>query len=161
MIKPISKSELPMCLEVFHKGYEDVAVKFGLTEENCPDRGRASLTLEKLTEEFDSGTMVFGYFSKEKIVGFLGIKFDENNVCKLNDIIVLPEFRKCGCGQKLLDFCKEKAKATGAVKIRLGMIDDNKPLRNWYEKNGFKNVGYKKYEGSPVTTGYMEYQTGE
>lgn len=74
MIKKINKSQLPACLEVFHSGYETVAIEFGLTEENCPDRGRASLPFNKLVAEFEKGTMMFGYFTDNKIVGFLGMK---------------------------------------------------------------------------------------
>ena len=161
IIKPIEKIDLPVCLEIFHKGYETVAVEFGLTEENCPDRGRASLPFEKLTDDFESGSMMFGYFldnDNNKIVGFLGIKIRENGVCKLDDIIVLPEYRQNGYGQKLLDFCKQTAKENGMDKIMLGMIDDNKNLRKWYEKNGFINVGYKNYENAPFTVGTMEYK---
>jgi len=61
MIKTISKSELPACLKIFHRGYETVAVEFGLTEENSPDRGRASLPIEKLISEFENGVAMFGY----------------------------------------------------------------------------------------------------
>jgi hypothetical protein len=46
MIKPIGKDDLFNCLKIFHQGYETVAIEFGLTEENCPDRWRASLSYE-------------------------------------------------------------------------------------------------------------------
>ena len=157
LIKQINKSELPACLEVFHRGYETVAIEFGLTEENCPDRGRASLPFDKLAADFENGTIMFGYFTDNKIVGFLGMKMHEGGILKLDDIIVLPEYRQRGYGKVLLDFCKEKAKQFGAVKILLGMIDDNKRLRKWYEENGFINIGYKNYDGAPYTVGRMEY----
>ena len=158
MIKAIERSDLPACLEVFHAGYETVALEFGLTEENCPDRGRASLPLEKLVAEFEKGTLMFGYFSDDKIVGFLGMKMQENGVCKLDDIIVLPNFRGFGYGKELLAHCKKKAKELGAAKVQLGMIDDNKRLRKWYEENGFVNIGYIQYEGAPFIVGRMECQ---
>ena len=157
MIKTIERNDLSACLEIFHKGYETVAVEFGLTEKNCPDRGRASLPFEKLIAEYENGTMMFGYFLNEKIIGYLGMKIYENDICGLDDIIVLPEYRHCGYGKNLLDFCKEKAKKLGMAKIRLGMIDDNMRLRKWYEENGFTNVGFKKYDGAPFTVGKMEF----
>ena len=159
MIRSITKPELPACLRVFHLGYETVAAEFGLTEENCPDRGRASLPLEKLTAAFDAGTDMYGYFAGDEIVGYLGMRIESGffkKICKLDDIVVLPEYRGNGYGKTLLDFCKAKAREAGADKIKLGMINDNKQLRQWYEDNGFVNAGYKKYEGAPFTVGHME-----
>lgn len=156
MIKPIAKYDLIYCLEIFHQGYETVAIEFGLTEGNCPDRGRASLPYEELLEEFENGTLMFGYYCEEKLLGFLGMKMRDDGVCKLDDIIVLPEYRRHGYGKELLDFCKQSAKRLGAGKVALGMIDDNKRLRKWYEDNGFVNVGYKKYDGAPFIVGKME-----
>ena len=156
MIRQINKTDLYDCLNIFHHGYETVAVEFGLTEENCPDRGRASLPYHKLLIEFENGTLMFGYYLNEKIVGFLGMKMNNVDTCKLDDIIILPEYRQNGYGKELLAFCKQKAKELGAKKVMLGMIDDNKRLRKWYEDNGFINIGYKKYEGTHFTVGKME-----
>ena len=97
MIKPIKEEELFESLEIFHRGYETVAAEFGLTEENCPDRGRASLPYHKLLSEFESGTLMYGYFDGDKLTGFLGRKILEDS-CKLEDIIILPEYRKLGYG---------------------------------------------------------------
>ena len=156
MIKAISKDELYNCLNIFHKGYETVANEFGLTNENCPDRGRASLPYEKLLQSFECGTLMFVYYCDDVPVGFLGMNIIENGDCGLDDIIVLPEYRHKGYGLELLNFCKRKAKELGAHKIKLGMIDDNKRLRKWYEDNGFVNIGYKNYDGAPFTVGKME-----
>lgn len=156
MIRRIRKNDLPACIDIFHKGYETVAVEFGLTEENCPDRGRASLPFEKIENDFENGVMMFGFLVENKVVGFLGIKTLDNGDCGLNDIIILPEYRGNGYGQALLDFCKVKAKELGAKKVRLGMIDDNTKLKEWYEANGFVNIRLHRFDGSPVTTGWME-----
>lgn len=100
--------------------------------------------------------MMFAYIKDEIIVGFLGIKI-ENDICKLNDIIVLPEYRGVGIGEELLKFCKNKAKDLKATKITLGMIDDNSRLKKWYEERGFTNIGYRQFDGTPFLVGYMEY----
>lgn len=156
MIKKIRENDLPACLKVFQEGYETVAIEFGLTEENSPDRGRASLSMDKLVAAFESGTMMFGYFIADKIVGFLGMKQVNPEICALEDIIVFPEYRENGYGTELLNFCKRKAKELGVSKVRLGMIDDNKRLKAWYEANGFITVSYENYVGAPYTVGRME-----
>ena len=156
MIKQIDKYDLPTCLEVIHKGYETVAIQFGLTEENCPDRGRASLPQDKLESEFENGTLMFGYFLENKIIGYLSMKVIDKEVCKLNDIVVLPQYRKKGYGQELIEFCKVKAHELGAKIINLGMIDDNDQLKYWYISNGFFTIGYKKFDKAPFTVEYMQ-----
>lgn len=155
MIKEIVNSDLTACLEIFHRGYETVAIQFGLTEENCPDRGRARLPFDKLVADFKAGTLMYGYFIEDEIIGFIGMKFD-NDTCKLNDIIILPEYRGKGYGKELLDFCIDKAIDLNVDKVVLGMIDDNLKLKNWYLNNGFINVGFKKFEKAQFTVGYME-----
>ena len=152
MIREVVKDDLKDCLAVFHRGYETVAVEFGLTEDNCPDRGRASLPFVKLVNEYEQGTMMFCYVLQNEIVGFLGIAHN-GEVCNLNDIIVLPEYRGRGIGEELLVFCKKKAAELGAVEICLGMIDDNVRLRKWYEAHGFVTTGYKQYEKAPFLVG--------
>ena len=156
MIRVIVKEDLPSCLEIFHLGYETVAIEFGLTEENCPDIGRASLPFHKLISEYENGTMMFAYLANGGMVGFLGMKMLDSETCGLDDIIVLPAYRRKGYGTELLAFCIQKAREIGAKKIRLGMIDNNKKLRKWYEDHGFVNVGYKQYNGTPFTVGKME-----
>ena len=92
MIKAIVRRDLNVCLEIFHVGYETVATEFGLTDENCPDRGRANLPFEKLVAEFDKGTLMFGYYVENRIVGFLAVKMYGNDVLGIDDIIVLPDY---------------------------------------------------------------------
>ena len=158
MIKPISRDDLLICIEILHRGYETVAIEFALTEENSPDRGRASLPLEKLVAEFNAGAFMFGYYYNDCMVGYLGMKKLENGDIGLDDIVVLPEYRKNGYGTELLNFCKQTAKDLGAKKVRLGMIDDNKRLRKWYEENGFATIRYIQYDNAPYTVGKMECQ---
>ena len=154
MIREVARTDLRDCLAVFHKGYGTVAEEFGLTEDNCPDRGRASLPFEKLLAGFEQGTLMFCYTLQNRIVAFLGIRLD-GAACKLDDIVVLPAYRGKGIGEELLAFCKRKAMELGASEIYLGMIDDNVRLKTWYEAHGFVNTGYKKYEKAPFTVGYM------
>ena len=155
MIRPITRADLPACLAVFHEGYETVAIEFGLTEENCPDRGRASLPFTKLEAMFEESTLMFGYFVEDTLVGYLGMT-SWGEVCGIDDLIVLPAHRHKGYGKAMLDFGKEKAVSLGANKIRLGMIDDDKRLLKWYEDNGFVTVEYKQYDGAPFLVGKME-----
>ena len=81
------------------------------------------------------------YASGEKIIPYLA---------------VLPEYRHRNIGQNLLEDCFEKAKSMGRSKLKIGIVEENKILRKWYQNFGFEHVGTKKYDFFPFTCGYME-----
>lgn len=158
MIKRIiDEAALRDCLTIFHEGYETVANEFGLTEENCPDRGRASLSYEKLLDEFlKESKQILGLYRDGNIVGLIGINRIDSNSYKIDDLIILPKYRGSGYGTQLLNFCKSLCIENGAKRIELGMIYENSRLGKWYESHGFRLIGKKVFEGSPVTIGIME-----
>jgi len=155
MIKPITESDLNDCLYVLKMGFEAGAIKFGQTEENCPNRGRTRLPLSELKKEYHEGSQMYGYFYNDKLVGFLSLSFSDERM-GINDIVVLPEHQNKGFGTSLMNFAKDEAKKRKCNKIRLGMIDDNIHLKNWYEKHGFKTVELIKYETVAYMVGKME-----
>ncbi len=155
-ILEVTESALPECLYVIHTGYEPVAVLFGLTNENCPHRGRADLPLEVLEEEFASGIKMYGYRKENTMVGFLSLNIEKTKL-KINDVVVLPEFWNRGVGTALLEYAKDMAAEQDIPRVSLGMIDDNRKLKKWYERNGFVTVSYKQYPGAPFLAGYMEW----
>ena len=40
--------------------------------------------------------------------------------------------------------------------MELGIVEENKKLRMWYESLGFIHTGTKKFDFFPFTCGYME-----
>ena len=44
----------------------------------------------------------------------------------------------------------------GCKKMSIGIVEENKVLRKWYENNGFIHIGTKKFDFFPFTCGYME-----
>ena len=156
MIKPITKSNLIDCLNILKISYEEGAVKFGQTEENCPYRGRTRLPLNELEKEFLEGCMMYGYYSNDELAGFLSLTFLKDDAMGINDIAILPKYQSKGFGSALMQFAKEEAKRHNCKKIRLGMIDDNLKLKTWYEKHGFTTVKLVKYDKVTYTVGKME-----
>lgn len=72
-------------------------------------------------------------------------------------VVVLPKFWNQGVGTALPEYAKANAVEQNIHKVSLGMIDDNKKLKKWYEKNGFINVGYQQRPNAPFLVGYMEW----
>ena len=157
MIKPITKSDLSNCLDILKTGYEDGAIRFGQTEENCPYRGRTRLPLSELEKQFLEGCQMYGYYYDDKLVGFLSLEFFHDDSMGINDLAILPEYQNNGFGSELIQFSKETAYQHKCVKIRLGMIDDNAKLKKWYEKHGFSTVRLVKYDMVTYMVGKMEF----
>ena len=155
MIKPIRREQLPVCLEILKRSYEKTATTFGMTEENCPYRGRTRLPLGVMEKEFDDGYFMYGYVHDDQMVGFLSMQKKENE-WDIQDIAVLPEYQDRGYGNELLLFAKEVAAKSNCRKISLGMVHDNIPLRKWYQNRGFEVVKLINFEKVSYTVGIME-----
>ncbi|MBR4887565.1 MAG: GNAT family N-acetyltransferase [Clostridia bacterium] len=155
MIVPIKIEFLPSCLEIMKLSYENTAIKFGMTEENCPYRGRTCLPYHVLEDEYNAGCMMYGYKQNEAIIGFLSLR-KEQQIMRVNDIAILPAYQNKGFGSTLIQFAIEQAKAQNCDRIILGMVYDNVPLRKWYEKMGFRTIKLKKYEKVNYQVATME-----
>lgn len=46
----------------------------------------------------------------------------------------------------------------GANKIKIGIVEENTILKEWYEKIGFVHTGTKKFEHLPFNVGFMEIE---
>lgn len=78
---------------------------------------------------------------------------------ELNNLAVLPEYRHLGIGKELVDYAITYAKnILGANKIKIGIVEENTILKEWYEKIGFVHTGTKKFEHLPFTVGFMEIE---
>ncbi|MBS7527388.1 GNAT family N-acetyltransferase [Fusibacter paucivorans] len=108
MIKRIEAHDLPECLDVIHKSFMTVAEASGLTKENAPTNG-AYIPLKRLEDEFQKGTMMYGLYNQQRIVGFIQLKDKGNHIFELGKLAVLPDYRHNGYGKMLLDYAKKNS----------------------------------------------------
>ena len=158
MIKNITRKDIPACVDVIQNSFLSVAEQFGLTSENAPRFTAFSITAKKLTEQMEKeGRLMRSCFSDDgEIVGYYSLLFSDNRECELNNLCVLSEYRHCRIGSRLLRDAFKNAEETGCVRMKIGIIKENRVLKEWYEKNGFVHVGTKKFDFFPFTCGYME-----
>ncbi len=84
-----------------------------------------------------------------RTVGFAGVYCLD--VCELMNIAVLPEYRRNGIAQKLLERCVLCAANNGCDRILLEVRSSNNSAKALYEKNGFAKIGIrKKYYSAPT-----------
>lgn len=78
-----------------------------------------------------------------EIVGFAGV-IDTLDQLEITNIVVKKKFRNNGIGNALLIELIKLAKINNKDKIILEVNNENKPAIKLYEKNGFRNIGFRK-----------------
>jgi GNAT superfamily N-acetyltransferase len=156
-----NEEEFVECARVIRAAYLTVAAEFNITEQNAPTYA-AFNTVEKLKNEINKPVRLFGLFDGGKQVGCVALErsHDEKNVFFLERLAVLPEERHKGYGAALLDFAFKQAKMANGVKVKIGIIDENRVLKEWYIGYGFSPVGTKVYPHLPFTVCFMEKGVG-
>lgn len=156
MIREINKSDIPECVNVIRQSFLTVAQEFNFTVENAPRFTAFAANEERLLCQYEQHRPMYGYFENEKIVGYFSLEIKDNGECELNNLCVLPEYRHKKIGSKLLSCAFEQAIKRNCTKMTIGIVEENKALRQWYEDNGFGHTGTQKFEIFPFTCGYME-----
>ena len=156
-IRAVGDPDVEECVKVIRESFGTVAREFGITEENAP-RFTACATDAKRIGWHMHGEHrpMFGYFLEGKMVGYYSLRLPENGACELNNLSVLPAFRHRRIGEELLLDAFVRARGLGAEKMTLGLVEENRVLREWYESFGFRHTGQEKYDFFPFVCGYME-----
>lgn len=154
-IAKVTSSDLPECLEVIHQSFSTVAEQFGLTQENCP-KHTSFIPLVFLEAHMNWGWHMYALYAGKKIIGYMSLSKEGDDVFELHNLAILPEYRHKGFGKLLLDHAKEVVKFLGGSIIKIGIIEENTVLKNWYIANGFVHTGTKKFDHLPFTSGYLE-----
>ena len=156
-IREMRIEEIPECVNVIRSAFKTVADDLGFTPENAP-RFTAFATDEKrLCYQFTEEHRPMYVFEKDgRIIGYYSLAILNDDEIELNNLSVLPDQRHNGAGKKLIEDCFARAEEKGARKVKIGIVEENRILRRWYEELGFVHTGSVKYDFCPFTCGYME-----
>ncbi len=157
MIQQIIKENIPECARVIRESFLTVAEEFGFTLENAPRFTAFAVTEDRLYWQLESEHRpMYAYFEDGKIVGYYSLSIVGDDVCELNNLCVLPEYRHHKIGERLLLDSFAQVKNLGCTKMQLSIVEENKRMRKWYEAHGFIHTGTEKLDFFPFTCGYME-----
>lgn len=169
MVREMEKKDIEKCVKVIRESFYTVAEEFGFTQENAPRFTAFATTAERLASQFQekrlmcvyeetlSSAFINGQDKEDAvIIGYYSLQIQENGECELNNLCVLPQYRHQKVGEALFYHAILQAAAAGCIKMNIGIVEENKRLRAWYEKLGAKHVGTKKFDFFPFTCGYME-----
>lgn len=158
MIKQVENEEqLNICLDVVRKSFATVAKEFGLTKSNCPSH-TAFITMDKLEKQYDDGRPMFLFYQDDVPVGYFSLAKSSEEEWELNNLAVLPEYRRLGIGKTMVDYAITTVKNYGGNKISIGIIEENSVLKNWYLNLGFKHIPIRKFDHLPFTVGFMKLE---
>ena len=157
MIKEVSEKNISECVNVIKESFNTVADEFGFTVENAPRFTAFATTDDKLRWHLlGEHRPMYAFYDQGTIVGYYSLLLQDNKECELNNLCVIPTYRHKGIGEELLKNAFEVAQELGCIKINIGIVEENKVLRKWYESFGFVHIGTKKFDFFPFTCGYME-----
>ena len=89
------------------------------------------------------------------VAGYAGmyVSFDVGNI---NNVGVLPQFRRCGIGKRLMNELCSYCKNNSITLLTLEVRESNIPAIGLYESLGFVNVGVRKnYYKKPSENGVL------
>jgi ribosomal protein S18 acetylase RimI-like enzyme len=89
-------------------------------------------------------------------VGFVAIEKSDKYLFFMEKLAVLPEYRHNGYGSRLIGFVVETVKKAGGKKISIGIINENKVLKDWYIQNGFSVSIIKQFPHLPFDVCFLE-----
>ncbi|HEX2946670.1 MAG TPA: GNAT family N-acetyltransferase [Clostridia bacterium] len=146
---------LDECNDVIRRSFITVAEEFNITRENAPTNP-AFLGPESLIKMRDKGIDMYGAYVKNTCIGFVAIEQAGDGVFYMERLAVLPEYRHNGYGRKLIDFVMDYARKSGGKKVSIGIINENRRLKDWYISCGFAETGTRKFDHLPFEVCFME-----
>ena len=157
MIKVVDVKDITECVNVIRESFLTVANELGFTEENAPRFTAFATTEERLMWQLENEHRpMSAYYDDGKIVGYYSLAILEEHKCELNNLCVLPSYRHNGIGEQLLNHAFDMARDLNCAKMNIGIVEENKVLKCWYEEMGFVHIGIEKFDFFPFTCGYME-----
>lgn len=155
-IRNIQEQDIEECVNVIRASFQTVADEFGFTEENAPRFTAFATDARRIRwHMLGEHRPMYAYYDEDTIVGYYSLLLQDNNECELNNLCVLPAYRHKGIGEQLLLDAFERSKELGCLKMNIGIVEENRVLRKWYEDFGFVHTGCEKFDFFPFTCGYM------
>ncbi|WP_368490164.1 GNAT family N-acetyltransferase [Clostridium sp. BJN0013] len=154
-IREIEDEELSISTQVIRLSFLTVTREFNLTKKNCPTNG-AFIETERLIKDKARGIKMFGLFTDNIQIGFVAIVKQDDDTYEMEKLSVLPEYRHNNYGKVLINYVKNYVKSLNGNVIRIGIIEENRILKQWYLSHGFIEKETRNFSQLPFTVGFME-----
>lgn len=133
IIEPLRREDIAAILRI--EAASDLAPSPIISYEKCLSDDNAFVEVARLNRE---------------IAGFVEMRLI-TSVLEIVNIAVLPEFRRCGIGHKLLRSVLEVAARERVEEIWLEVRESNETAIRFYEAHNFQTTGKRrKYYSAPI-----------
>jgi GNAT superfamily N-acetyltransferase len=119
------------------------AADYRLLESGLTPEVAARAFLEDRPPTGDEAPLKFGVLGNAGdlvAIGDLAFDFPERGDAYLGLLLLVPRARGQGLGPAIVDEMKRLARARGATRLLLGVLDDNERARVFWERQGFRWV---------------------
>ena len=154
IIRQANEAYIDTLVILLRSSFRDVAERFELTFENCP-KNLAFCAIERVKSDLDRGLRYYILEKDGQPCGCVAIEKAGPDVCYLERLAVLPQHRRKGYGEALVNHIFDQAQKNDAQKVEIGIISEDTKLKNWYMKFGFVRKGTKKFDHLPFIVAFM------
>lgn len=155
-IRICTKEDARVLTETIRRSFQDVAERFGLTQENAPSHP-SNCTVDWIIKNMEDGVTYFAMENENHVVGCVALERANTDVCYLERLAVLPHQRRRGFGKALVNHALSEAKLFGVHRVSIGIITEQTELKNWYRGLGFVEGESKKFLHLPFCVTFMSY----
>lgn len=155
-IRPAAEDDGTALARLIQQAYKDVALRFGLTPENCP-KHPSNCTEVWIRNDLERGVTYSILASGSIVAGCAALETTDPAVAYLMRLAVLPEFRRRGFGEMLVQHSIGQIRRLAMPSISIGLIAEQEELVTWYGKLGFILGETKRFKHLPFAVRYMTY----
>lgn len=153
-IRDAFRADVSIIVDLIRNSFRDVADRFCLTEKNCP-KHPSNCKPSWIESSLQKGARYF-ILEKEGVpCGCVALERVQPELCYLERLGVVPQFRGRGFGKALVQHALAEADAMGSYRVEIGIISAHTELKNWYRGLGFTETGTARFKHLPFEVTFL------
>jgi N-acetylglutamate synthase-like GNAT family acetyltransferase len=153
-IREAENRDISLLADIIRRAYRDVAVRFGLTSENC-QKHPSNCDEGWIEKDLERGVVYYILECGTTPIGCVALEKTGSAVCYLERLAVLPAYRRNGFGRMLVEHIYDRAKTLKFATISIGIISEQTELKSWYRNAGFIEGETKEFSHLPFLVTFM------